>query len=154
MGMKVWTLGLLGALVGMGLLPGVLRERNRTSCSSYVLDADLHSAGMLVLEWVHVHGDGLPKQFNGECMQDWHLHARTFVDAWGRAYLYKRSTDGVGFFIRSLGKDGKRGGVGLDTDKQVLYDSRSRKLMPFSLVLVTGGPDQTPELQWQAGYRH
>ncbi len=42
------------------------------------------------------------------------------VDAWGNPYVY--STDGNNFSLKSLGKDGKPGGEGLDAD----IDSRSR----------------------------
>lgn len=40
--------------------------------------------------------------------------SETPVDAWGNPYVY--SSTGSGFQLRSLGKDGKPGGEGLDAD--------------------------------------
>ena len=36
------------------------------------------------------------------------------VDGWDRPFLY--STDGEGFLVKSYGRDGKPGGIGLDCD--------------------------------------
>lgn len=38
------------------------------------------------------------------------------VDPWGRPYGYRSPVDGGGFEIASLGKDGKAGGEGVDSD--------------------------------------
>lgn len=37
-------------------------------------------------------------------------------DPWGRPYLYKRSGDGAGVVVSSLGRDGRQGGEGEDAD--------------------------------------
>jgi len=38
------------------------------------------------------------------------------VDPWGRAYIYKLSEDAESIFVSSLGKDGKLGGEGENSD--------------------------------------
>jgi general secretion pathway protein G len=38
------------------------------------------------------------------------------VDPWGRAYLYTKLSGANDFEIKTLGKDGREGGVGEDTD--------------------------------------
>lgn len=45
--------------------------------------------------------------------------ARTPADPWGRPYLYRSpGSDGAGFELGSLGRDGKPGGDGVDADLQ------------------------------------
>lgn len=38
------------------------------------------------------------------------------VDPWGRSYLYEETDGDAGFAVRSLGRDGRRGGDGEDAD--------------------------------------
>ena len=94
-------------------------------------------------------GGDRPLEFNGRYMESWRLHPGTYVDEWTAPFYYERSDDGVGFLVRSLGRDGVQGGDGQDTDRQASFDSGTGTLRYFELVLVVGGPDQVSELQWQ-----
>ncbi|GAB5445462.1 type II secretion system major pseudopilin GspG [Gymnodinialimonas sp.] len=38
------------------------------------------------------------------------------LDPWGRSFLYEEGSEGAGFVVRSLGRDGTEGGTGEDTD--------------------------------------
>ena len=42
--------------------------------------------------------------------------AQGLVDPWGRDYLYKANSENETFLISTLGRDGKEGGSGEDTD--------------------------------------
>ena len=44
-----------------------------------------------------------------------------FYDPWGRAYRYERTVDGVA--IRTLGRDGVDGGMGMDADLSAHFSS-------------------------------
>ena len=45
-----------------------------------------------------------------------YLRARSLKDPWGNALFYRVDGDGRGFVVFSLGRDGRMGGRGVDTD--------------------------------------
>lgn len=58
---------------------------------------------------------------NGDWNGPYIASANGLRDPWGRALIYEIGTEGTGFTIRSLGRDGVSGGSGEDADLEVRY---------------------------------
>ncbi len=85
------------------------------------IESELNALGDLAEEYRLEHGD-FPD------VAIWRrLAAREdprFYDPWGRAYRYDRTIDGV--TIRTLGRDGVDGGIGMDADLSAHFSSTGR----------------------------
>ena len=134
---------------GMVLVPRHMERVAAGRCNKDLASLDLHMAVTTILDWAELHDGMPPSEWTGESMKSYELHPSTFVDPWGRDYAFQVSEDGVGFFLRTLGRDGVPGGVGLDMDKQVRFDARTRTRSAFDLIWSQGASDQTPGYQWR-----
>jgi hypothetical protein len=85
------------------------------------LESEMNALGALAEQYRLEHG-GFPD------VATWHRLADSgdprFYDPWGRAYRYERTVDGV--TIRTLGRDGVDGGMGMDADLSAHFSPAGR----------------------------
>ena len=77
----------------------------------YYLDAGAYPTTEAGLEAL-VNAPAGAQNWNGPYLKS----KSALVDAWGKAFHYEQSADGARLFIKSLGRDGKQDGEGLDAD--------------------------------------
>jgi hypothetical protein len=75
------------------------------------IESELNTLGDLAEQYRLEHGD-FPDVGTWRRLAD--REDLSFYDPWGRAYRYDRAVDGV--TIRTLGRDGADGGMGMDAD--------------------------------------
>jgi Type II secretion system (T2SS), protein G len=85
------------------------------------LESELNALGALAEQYRLEHGD-FPDVASWRHLAD--REDPRFYDPWGRAYRYERTADGV--TIRTLGRDGVDGGMGMDADLSAHFSPRGR----------------------------
>lgn len=87
------------------------------------IESDLNALGTLAEQYRLEHG-------NFPDVSAWRRLTRnedpSFYDPWGRPYQYERTVDGV--TIRTLGRDGIDGGMGMDADLSAHFSSSANRL--------------------------
>ena len=85
------------------------------------IESELNALGNLAEQYRLEHGD-FPDVGIWRHLAD--RDGLRFYDPWGRAYRYDRTIDGV--TIRTLGRDGVDGGIGMDADLSAHFSSTGR----------------------------
>jgi hypothetical protein len=85
------------------------------------IESELSALGDLAAQYRLEHGD-FPDLVTWRRLAD--REDLSFYDPWGRAYRYGRTVDGV--TIRTLGRDGVDGGVGMDADLSAHFSGTGR----------------------------
>jgi general secretion pathway protein G len=86
------------------------------------IESDLKALGALAEQYRLEHGD-FPDVPTWRRLAD--PADESFYDPWGRAYRYERTADGV--TIRTLGRDGVDGGMGMDADLSAHFSDVARE---------------------------
>jgi len=94
------------------------QTRQVRSWRAYQIESDLNALGTLAEQYRLEH-ENFPD------VSAWRRLTRnedpSFYDPWGRPYQYERTVDGV--TIRTLGRDGIDGGMGMDADLSAHFSS-------------------------------
>ncbi len=85
------------------------------------LDSEMNALGVLAEQYRQEHGD-FPDVATWRRLAD--SGDPRFYDPWGKAYRYERTVDGV--TIRTLGRDGVDGGMGMDADLSAHFSPAGR----------------------------
>jgi hypothetical protein len=85
------------------------------------LDSEMNALGALAEQYRLEHGD-FPDAATWRRLAD--SGDPSFYDPWGKAYRYERTVDGV--TIRTLGRDGVDGGMGMNADLSAHFSPASR----------------------------